>query len=308
MLGWLTEIFPGTLYTLYVRLVNLVALVLVTSVVYLELKPKSLSQARLGVLLLLASPITYLSVFYHAQSDVILLAFFLLGSFILFRETLVKNLLIGSFLYAASIASKTWSIIFLPAIFRKLGTAKTGILMVISGIFLLSDLFIYTRLVFGSRIRGVFLAALNAGGPIEVWGVSGLTKLLELPIVWSTTFRFIWLAISFTLIQFLLFRKKLNFWQNCFATVLSFYLITPNWGVQYIFWIVPFLSLLTRELGKKTIFLYSIVFGVYALLHYINITLGFNLVSDQVLLMFGVSLWAGLLLWGIRWYRSAQRV
>src|SRR3989344_1431790 len=308
VLGWLTEIFPGTLYTLYVRLVNLVALVLVTSVVYLELKPKSLSQARLGVLLLLASPIAYLSVFYHAQSDVILLAFFLLGSFILFRETLVKNLLIGSFLYAASIASKTWSIIFLPAIFRKLGTAKTGILMVISGIFLLSDLFIYTRLVFGSRIRGAFLAALNAGGPIEVWGVSGLTKLLELPIVWSTTFRFIWLAISFTLIQFLLFRKKLNFWQNCFATVLSFYLITPNWGVQYIFWIVPFLSLLTRELGKKTIFLYSIVFGVYALLHYINITLGFNLVSDQVLLMFGVSLWAGLLLWGIRWYRSAQRV
>ena len=306
--NWLTEMFPGTLYTMYVRLLNLAAMITVASAVYLQLKPKSLFQARLGVLLLLASPITYLSVFYHAQSDVVLLAFFLLGSFVLLRRRSVKNLLIGSILYAASIAGKTWSIIFLPAIFRKLGVVKTGVLIAISGIFILCDLFVYTRLVFGSRIREVFLAALNAGGPIGVWGVSGLTTLLQLPIVWNGSFRFSWLAITFGLIQFLLFRKKINFWQHCFATVLSFYLITPNWGVQYVFWIVPFLSLLIIELGKETIFLYSVVFGVYVLLHYINITLGFSLVSDQVLLIFGVGLWGGLLVWGIRWYRNLQSV
>jgi hypothetical protein len=194
-------------------------------------------------LLFLSSPITYLVILFHGQIDVILL-FFLIGSLMtLNASTRAYSTVTAGLLYATSIAVKTWSVIFLPLIYRFFGFRKTTVILLTTLLFLFADIFVYTRMVFNGAFRVVIPALTEPGGPVGIWGISILLKPIADHVEEYNIYIF---ALLMALGWIIIARRNIGVWTTSVALILWVYLIIPNWGVQYLFWVLPFSYLIKK--------------------------------------------------------------
>ncbi|NMC36444.1 hypothetical protein GYA49_05370 [Candidatus Beckwithbacteria bacterium] len=287
--NYLTETIKLFPFVFYLKLLLIAALQYLGFFIYKKTKSQILQ------LQFLLCPITFAVVLYHGQIDVILLAFLLASLQFLLAQKL-QTVVLGALLLAASIATKTWSIVFLPLIawFQKnmFKVILTGLLIVL---FLLGDVFIYTRLVFGSSVRTVLPAVLAAGGPIGHWGWPLLVSFI-IPISVITNYKFYLFILLLGVVFAILVWKKLPLTISLLGFVLGLYLVIPNWGIQYSFWVLPFLFLSFSQISKPWTYSYLFLSSILVFANYLNLSAAKSVFSVQILDMIGIIVWLWILL------------
>lgn len=287
------EALPIFTFMFFVKMLLLASILVISW----QIKKSFGAEGRVTQLRFLAHPITTMVVFFHGQFDGVLLAFAVFAIlFLQFRKGLM-NFLIGAGLFTASVLTKTWSVIFLPVlVWEEKRWWKRVALPVLMLAGVVADVFVYTRIVDGSRVRAVLPAALKAGGPIGEWGISfilspwaaflkqynlvifaGLCGLLLLPVIFS----------------------KLNIWQKCLLTLLAVYIAIPNWGIQYLFWCLPFVYL-AKEQNSKFFKWFTVLASISLFGNYINVIWSAPVIAQFPLRLFGLTVW-GVIIW---WYWS----
>jgi hypothetical protein len=268
-LNWLQEVVPLFTFSFYLKLVLIVAAVALS--VLIKKEQKNANEGMVAQLQFLTHPLLTLAVLFHGQVEVILLAFFLWSVYWLEQSKVRKNFFTGVVAYALSVAAKTWSIIFLPWMVLSLKKWWQRVTLVFSlGVILIGITFVYTRAVDGSSVRTVLPAVLRPGGPVGEWGVS---LVLRPWVAALQKINLLIFAAGMAVIYALLLWKKPASWLAYLILTLGVYLIIPNFGVQYLFWVVPFLYL-SRIHRTREINVYSGLGGLYAFLCYWNIAAG----------------------------------
>ncbi len=195
-------------------------------------------------------------------------------------------------------AVKTWSFIFLPLVARHVGFKKITVFIGIIALFLAGDVFVYTRLVEGARMLHVFPVVLAAGGPIGVWGITYLTSFVPGVLTFIIQYR---LEIFGLLLSLLIARvwqvMRRALWCTSLLVILGMYIILLNWGVQYVFWIVPFVFLCNSQKSKQLIMLFWLLSTFYVGLNYTNIAFNRTLVNWSFIHNIGLLLWGFFLYW-----------
>ena len=244
----------------------------------------------------LTSPLIFASIYYHGQIDIILLLFLIAAIQFIQKKQSWGSVIKSSFLFAASIAAKTWSILLLPQIVLKIKSWPKKIAYLASiGLLLLVNIKFYTSIVFGSSLRTV-LAALNSpGGPMTIWGVS-----LFLKPIWTLiqNYRLLIFILVFGLLQLLILLKKKDLNQIALLTIISFYLATPNWGVQYLLWQLPFIFILAANNKLKVEKKILILASLYSFVAYLAVS--FNQHSEtlkQLAILVGLALYFSFVGW-----------
>lgn len=266
--------------------------------------PPLKSWQRQELLLFLTHPITTMVVYFHGQVDVFLLFFLVWGWWALFHPSRQwRYWLLGAGLMALSIASKTWSVLVLPYAFllerdwlKRLGLP----VMILGG--LGSLIFLYTRTVFGSSFRTVLAAVSQAGGPMEIWGVTVLLPPLAQLNPQLLTYGYLGLV---GLISILVWYKHHSGWRSIFLIILGAVLISPRFGIQYLFWFVPLVY--AAGLAKQRhFFVFTCLGALYAYGNYLNTREGMKLVSPELLEVLGLAVWLHLTYWWQQLFRAVQ--
>jgi len=335
ILNTLSEKFTFFSFSHYLKIFLLIpAFYLIIKIIYTDLKKQSKVNPKLAILKFITSPIVYCVVLFHGQIDVILLALFMLSSrFVISRQRNWRQLVTGAILYALSIASKTWSILFLPAIivFQRNAYLSSSLLLIVI-ICLMANIYIYTRYVFGSSFSTVIPALSKPGGPVGVWGISYLLPLnfnsLQLfkrysIYLFGALFGLIQLILiryfnllgkvkdclslkriknyfNYKLIKHLSFRDNYsigNYFEYCFLTVVGIYIVIPNWGIQYLFWVLPFLFYSVNLLENQRTNNYMLIANLYCMASYLNIAANESIISESLVNLLGFSLWCYCIYW-----------
>lgn len=293
-LNGITEYFTFFTFSFYLKLFILIpSLYLLGYLLFIQYKRESATNARRFFLQFLTSPITYCVVLFHGQIDVILLFLFFLGSKLLLTSQIRKNYIIGILLYGLSIAAKTWSIVFLPALVKYVKTIPKFLQLIGGiGLVLVSIILLYSRFVFDPKFDVVFQATFRAGGPIGIWGLSFILSFYPSLLTWLMQHNLLIFVVLFFFFQTLILRKNISFFQSCFLTILSIYIIIPNWGIQYLFWIMPFLYILKTKLNRIQINVFLTLSSVYLFLNYLN-----NSTEEKILVPSPFIHSVGFLLW-----------
>lgn len=309
-LNLIAETFKTFTFSFYLKLVLLIPL---WSLSYLVLKEnKSLkTEARSLQLQFLTAPVTFCVVLFHGQIDILVISFFILAGLIAKKKNLgPKDIITSGFAFGASIAVKTWSVFLLPVILIRLKKWEQRFIYISAiGFFLFADVFIYTRLVH-SAFRTVLPALLSAGGGIAYWGYSYIIHLTPL-YSWYANLNNIFVFIPTFLVAegYVLF-KKFPFWKATFLTILVMYVLLTRWGIQYIFWIYPFMYIVQRFLDKRERFLFIALTSPYALLAYWNDMTHQKMVDLQVVWAWGFVIWVFCVYWLVvlikRWGKAAE--
>lgn len=286
-LDWIAETIPQLEFTFLLKLVLLLPLHYLANWIKKGAKKKELGRQK--YLELISSPLTYLIIFFHGQIDIILMAFFVLSFQFIDQEKInLKNIIKGAVFYAASIASKTWSMLFAPLILwfhRK--NWKIILFFLLTGILLLGNVFIYTRVVFGSSVSSVLPSIFKAGGPIGVWGLTLLKPLQNLLLQHKLVSYGLMLAIGYLI----LIRKNLSFWKTISLFILWLYIIAIHWGIQYLIWALPFLIYFKEWFGEKWFKTFHLSAAVYTWLCYVNISMDYSFAYQNISLYLGVFVW-----------------
>ena len=216
------------------------------------------------------NPVVFFTVVYHGQADIVLLFFFLL-SFYLFKNTILSGIF-----YGVSILTKTWSVIFWPLLLLKFKNPKQFLAHLASTFLVIFFVcFIYTRYL-GSSFTRVFEAVTgHPGGSAGYWGYTALLFLfaqtlnnVNLANLIQILFEhsILILLISFFLTYSIIILKKPSFLTSALLLVLVFYLATPSWGIQHSLWALPFLFLWSTKAG----FSYSSIVTPYLFFGYLS--------------------------------------
>lgn len=286
-LDWVTEVIPKLNFMFLIK-ISLVPAVLVLAS-WVKKKSENIQIGKLQFLDLLTSPITYAIIYFHGQIDVILIAFFVVSMEYWNKKPVnTKTTLVSAALYAASVASKTWSILFAPIIFwyhKK--SSYMYVFFISTAVLLFADIFGYTRYVFGSSIRTVLPAILKPGGQLGNWGITLVPQFL--PFI--TGNKLLVYGALICLGYVLLLRKKLEFWQVITLFVLWLYIVAIHWAVQYLFWILPFIIINKKWLGEKWSNLFLSLSTVYVLMVYLDISSLKEIFVKDFVNFFGIFLW-----------------
>lgn len=307
-LNLLAETIKTFTFSFYLKLVLLIPL---WSISYLILKEnKSLKiEARSLQLQFLTAPVTFCVILFHGQVDLFVITFFILAGLIATKKNLsLKDIVLSGFAFGASIAVKTWSVFLLPMVLRNIKKwEQKAIYIMAIGLFLFVDVFIYTRLVH-SAFRTVLPALLSAGGGIAYWGYSYIIHLTPLYPWYNGLNNILVFIPTFLVVEGYLLLKKFPFWKTAFLTILVMYVLLTRWGIQYIFWIYPFMFLIQKFLDKRERFLFIALTSPYALLAYWNDITHQKMVDLQIVWIWGFVIWVFCVYWLValikRWSRS----
>jgi hypothetical protein len=88
----------------------------------------------------------------------------------------------------------------------------------------------------------------------------------------------------------LLLWKKPAGWLAYVIMILGVYVVIPNFGVQYLFWVVPFLYL-TKLKQSRQMAIFSSLGGLYVFLSYLNIAAGVETIPFVLVRAVGFVLW-----------------
>lgn len=307
----LVEQLPLFTFSFYLKLFLLIpSIYLVGYLIYLENKKESLIEARLLFLQLLTSPITYAIVLFHGQTDVILLMLFLWGAKLLITGKDKKSYIVGLFAYGLSIATKTWSGVLIPLLvkYQKTASKKLGIIFG-SGLTILGIILIYSNFVFRPKLDVILLAVLKAGGPIGMWGLSYLGSFNPSILTWFINNNIIIFGLLFLCFQVLILKKNISFLQSCLLTILSMYIVIANWGIQYLFWVIPFIYMLKSKLNHIHINIFLIISSFYLFISYLNISAGeIRIIPNTWINSIGFLLWIFIIYWFIYLIKNLKKV
>lgn len=286
VLAWLGNLM-GVSFTFLLKCTLLAPLGYLTY--WVSSKQQTPLARRASAITFLSSPITYSVVFYHGQVDIFLMAFFVLSmSLWSFRNPSITQTVASSLTYAASVASKTWSILFMPLLLKfqrdKIQWFLFGSLTVFA---LLANIVFYTRWVIGSSVSTVIPALLAPGGPIGLWGITLITPLIPTLLAYKLPIYIILLAVGYWLIL----GRKMTFWQSVTLFILWLYIVAIHWAVQYLFWALPFLLILRTWVGQKWFHTFHLLASLYVLGSYLNVAHHGVLVNPTLIAGVGVVLW-----------------
>jgi hypothetical protein len=99
-------------------------------------------------------------------------------------------------------------------------------------------------------------------------------------------------------------RKKFNKFFLVLMTVLVFYIFTPRWGVQYIFWHWPFLLLTNVRILRHWI--YQAIIPVYLFANYFTITAQKVIFSPWITWILGFLIYLSWLKWGLSFLKKGK--
>ncbi|MCB9813592.1 MAG: hypothetical protein H6772_04260 [Pseudomonadales bacterium] len=302
-------------YNFYFKLVSLSFFYFFALQLYKSWKKENLKTVKLNLLAFLLSPITYAILLYHGQFDIILITFLYLAIKAFQKNSFISKMIISAPLFAISIATKTWSIIMLPIFaipliknFSIKEFIKFFAFVLITVGLLLINIKFYTLQVFGSSTRTVLNAVIHPGGPTEIWGLGLLLKpfvensLGFLSLLQLLAFAIFWLYIYY---QIKISKFKYNNFFLVFMTILIFYIFTPRWGIQYIFWHFPFMFLL---FGTKFLrnWIYQLVIPIYLFLNYCNITAQTEVIPLWIIWFLGLIIYFNFIKMVINLLRNPQ--
>ena len=228
-----------------IKSVNLIFDLGILYLVYL-LSKKNLK----SVFLYAINPVTILITTFHGQFDVIPLFFILLSIYLI----KLKNEIASILTFSAAIMIKTWPIIFIFLLFKKLKNKKIISFLLI---FPIVSVIIYT-IIFKSSFIDIFKTIINYQG---LWGIWGIWVFLG---KWRLRWQKLSVMIFLICFLFISYRnKKRTVIKKILYLLYIFYIFTPNFSIQYFSWIIPFLII---EKPRKSLLL--IVFITLTLFSY----------------------------------------
>ena len=237
----------GINYTLFLKFINLIFDLGIIYLVY-RLSNKSLKTTFLYSI----NPISILIFFFHGQFDVIPLFFILLS--IYFLEQKREFFLVLS--YSSAILTKTWPILFIMPIFKKLKNRKNLI-----GLFLFPAIFVVLySLIFRSNFLDIIKTSFTYRSLFSFWGLGKFIHLTffqyqsQPPIYLQKIFLVIFLIIFFIYSLKINYKNSMTYFLDL---LIFFYSITVAFAVQYFSWFIPFLFLIKP---KYYCFIYLITF------------------------------------------------
>jgi len=255
-------------------------------------------EKRLSQIQFLTSPIVYFVILFHGQTDVVLLFLFFASAIVSLPVLKTKNTLIGAIFFGLSILAKTWSVIFIPMYLLFQKNLKKSLLFFLTVILILiADIFIYFKSVYYTKLDNIIPAISKPGGPSGVWGLSFFFSPFINAVEFITKNNLVIFAILLSIIYFLVWKTKRNFWESCFLLILGIYLIIPNWGVQYLFWILPFIFIIKPGLSPKLVQTFTFLATAYLLASYTNIIFNRQAINLSYIYSLGIILWLFIFYW-----------
>lgn len=299
--NYLSEILPQLTFSFYLKALLIPVLFYVSYLI-------NRANSRLAQIRFLLSPITFSVIAIHGQIDIVLLAFYLTTVNLINRNTVTHNTFLSAATYAFSIAAKTWSIIFLPAIVYYQNNFKKSLLWIMIVMFLLlTNIMVYVNSVFGSSFDTIWPALLRPGGPIGIWGLTLISSVYPPTLLLIQRHNLIVYALLLSLIIIISLWKSKSLIQASFLIVLGSLMITPNFGIQYLFWLVPFLYWVNPKIKS---FDYSLGFTIiclpYLFTGYATVVAKQPVVSSSLSSLFSLLIWLYLIYGFIHFTKKSQ--
>ena len=208
----------------------------------------------------------------HGQFDVIPVFFILLTIYLLNKKQELLSVLSFSF----AVFTKTWPILFLIPIVRRIKSKKLIFLIIF---FPALFIFIYIWL-FKSSLFNISKTLIYYQG---LWGIWGPLSLLGKTIIlWQKLSTLIFLICFFS---YSILKRNKNLIEEFLDLLFFFFVFTTNFSIQYFVWIVPFLYLIKP---KKYLWLIVLI-SLYLFSFYCLWLFNLNLTNIQNIL--------GLILW-----------
>ena len=223
-----------------IKIINIIFDLAIVQLVYL-LSKKSLKTAFLYAI----NPVTILITTLHGQFDVIPIFFILLAIYLLNRKQ--ELLFVLSFSFA--IMTKTWPLLFILILYKRLKNKK---FIILSLVFPLISIIIYS-LLFKTSIFNIVKTIVYYQGLWGIWGLWGL--LGRLGVFWQklTTLIFITYFFSYSY-----FKNKKNLIREILNLLFFFFVFTTNFSIQYFSWLMPFLILIKPKKSLQLIILITL--------------------------------------------------
>ena len=302
-INWITCKIPTIIFSFILKLLMLIPVHYLGKKIEEVNQAQSVKQARKIRARFLLNPITYAVIFFHGQTDIILIAFYIASLMIWTKAQTVKQSFISGLLFACSVASKTWSGLFLPLILLGKQTLINKMIFTITTIiFLLSNIYIYILFMNRNTSFDLILEAiLSPGGSIGNWGIGlFLNNFFEFTI----QYRFVLLMLPLIVFT-LIYIRKFTLLKRSLLLVLSLYIILLNWGIQYIFWIIPFSYMLYSWIDRKAWKLFLITSIPYTFVSYLYVIVLNQTFVLNIQRLLGLSVWITCIWW---FYRQAVKV
>lgn len=196
-----------------------------TYLVYLISK-KNLKKAFLYAI----NPVSILIFAFHGQFDSIPIFFLLLS--IYFLSSLSS--LLGCLFLSLAIMIKTWPALFIFTFFKRLKNKKLILLLLI---FPIISILMY-RFFFNSKVVEIFKTLISYQG---LWGIWGLSVFLgQIRLRWQKLATFLFIIFFFI---FSLKIKRKNIINEILTLLFFFFTFTTNFSIQYLSWLIPFLTI-----------------------------------------------------------------
>ena len=195
------------------------------------------------------NPVTILITTLHGQFDVIPVFFILLAIYWLNKKQELLSVLSFSF----AILTKTWPILFIIPIARKI---KNKYFLILIFVFPALSVLVYWWF-FKSSPMSIGKTLIYYQGLWGIWGGWGiLGRLIRFRILWQKLITLLFLTCF---LSYSWFNREKKLIKNIFGLLFFFFVFTTNFSIQYFSWIIPFLILL-----KPKNYLYLIILiGIY---------------------------------------------
>jgi hypothetical protein len=216
---------------LIIKSINIIFDLAITQLVYL-LSKKNVKTTFLYVI----NPVTILITTLHGQFDVIPTFFVLLTVYLLKKKKGLFSILSFSF----AILTKTWPVLFVIPIIRKLKSIFNFdfLLIILLGFFPVLFTIVYS-FYFKSSIFDIGKTLMSYQGIWGLWGPWELLKKQRMLFQKLSTLIFI---ICFFIYSYC--NKEKNLIKNILSLLFFFFIFTTNFSIQYFTWIIPFLILI----------------------------------------------------------------
>ncbi|PIZ66903.1 hypothetical protein COY12_02690 [Candidatus Roizmanbacteria bacterium CG_4_10_14_0_2_um_filter_33_96] len=209
-----------------IKFINIIFDLGILYLVYLLLK-KNLKTAFFYAI----NPVTILVTTLHGQFDVIPVFFILLTIYLLNKKQELLSVLSFSF----AILTKTWPILFLMPLGKKIKNKKLTILIMFFPVLFTTLYCIF----FKANPIDIGKTLISYQG---LWGIWGPWVLLgKTRIFWQKLSTLIFLISFF---GYSYFNKEKNLIKNILQLLFFFFIFTTNFSIQYFVWIIPFLILI----------------------------------------------------------------
>lgn len=261
----------------YVHFLKTIFILFDVAVVYLIflLSKKNIVSALLYAL----NPVTTLIVSFQGQLDSIPVFFLLLSMLFYKNSKYLPSMLAASF----AIATKTWPVLFILPLLRRIKLIY--MLFLIS--FPLLSIVMYS-LLFGTEYRIIIETVLSYKGIVGNFGLGWIMTFV--PDSVGIIIKYLSYILLFVGIYVILFKIKSNLIHQMSLLFLLFFSVTLGFGVQWLMWLVPFITLV----NIKRIYIFYILSTVYICTIYYSWITQTNL--NSIIISIGITVWVSILI------------